>query len=300
VSTKVYLSTLGRTVDPDDAKISVFDRGFLFGDSVYETMRTAGGLPVELQRHVARLHRSAAGIGLDIPFRDPEIAAAITGCHQAAGNEESYVRVIVTRGTGPIMLDPRQSESPTLVVVVQTLHLPSDEDYERGVSAVIVEVQKAGGGLLDPGIKTGNYLNNILALRQAIARGAEDAILSNGQGHVAEGATSNVFFVKDGELCTPHLETGLLAGITREVVCELATETGMAPTERVVRPDELRAADEVFLTSSVRGIMPVTRLDGRSVAQGGAGPVTRALRDRYARYLAEYNASGLAPVEGRG
>lgn len=283
--TKVYLSTVGRPVDPDDAKVSVFDRGFLYGDSIYETMRTAGGRPVELARHMARLRRSGEGIGLRIPMNDDAIGRAIEQTQAASGNDESYVRLIVTRGEGPIALDPRQVDSPTLVIIVQPLKLPTAEQYARGIAAVIVDVEKGGGGLVDPGIKTGNYLNNILALRQAIARGGEDAIMCNLAGEVAEGATSNVFLVRDGELLTPHLRTGLLAGITREVVCELAADVGHPVRETTVQPDELRGAQEVFLTSSVRGIMPVTRLDDRPIGSGTAGPVTRKLHARYLRYI---------------
>jgi branched-chain amino acid aminotransferase len=286
MTTLVYLSTIGRPVEPADAKVSVFDRGFLYGDSIYETMRTAGGRPIELQRHLARLRRSGEGIGLILPFSDEVIASAIDETHRASGNDESYVRIIVTRGEGPIALDPRAVESPTFVAIVTPLVLPTAEQYTRGIRAVIVGVQKAGGGLIDPGIKTGNYLNNILALRQAIARGGDDAIMCNAEGEIAEGATSNVFAVRDGEIVTPHLRAGLLPGITREVVCELAAGSGRPVRHVAVRANELRAADEVFLTSSVRGIMPVTRLDGQTIGTGEAGPITRELHERYEAYVA--------------
>ena len=289
MTTKVYLSTERGPVDPEDAKVSVFDRGFLYGDSVYETMRTAGGgKPVELARHLERLRRSAAGIHLEITFTPEHIADVIARTHAATGNAESYLRVVVTRGRGPVMLDPRQSGEPTLVVLAQTLELPSAATYARGLAVVLVAVDKAGGGLVDPEIKTGNYLNNIIALRRAIERGGEDAILCTSAGEVAEGATSNVFVVSGGRLCTPHLRTGLLPGITRQVVCELAEDVGHPAIEGVVRPDDLRAADELFLTSSVRGIMPVTRLDGVPVGDGTVGPLTRRLMDRYALYIVEY------------
>jgi branched-chain amino acid aminotransferase len=289
LTTKVYLSTEGRPVDPDEAKVSVFDRGFLYGDSVYETMRTAGGgKPVELQRHLQRLQRSAAGIGFEIPFTAAEIEQAIATTHDATGNDESYVRVVVTRGRGPIMLDPRQSSDPALVIVAQPLHLPPREAYRTGISAALVTVDKAGGGLVDPEIKTGNYLNNIIALRQAIAAGADDAILCTSAGEVAEAATSNVFLVADGTVRTPHLRTGLLPGITRQVVCELALAAGHPVVEGVVHPDDLRAAQELFLTSSVRGIMPVTRLDNMPVGTCEVGPVTRRLIEAYDAYIAAH------------
>lgn len=286
MGTKIYLSSTGAPVDPADAHISVFDRGFLYGDSVYETMRTAGGRSVELARHLARLHRSAAGIGLAIPFGDDMLGDAIARTHAATGNDESYVRVIVTRGVGPLMLDPRRSEDPTLVIIVQPLVVPTPEAYRRGLSAVIVGTTKTPGGMVDPAIKSGNYLGSILALRQAIAEGGEDAILCSASGEIAEGATSNVFFVVDGGIRTPDLQAGLLAGITREVVCELAAELGLPVQTGRVWPDELRAADEVFLTSSVRGLMPVTTLDGRAIGSGVEGPISARLRARYDAYIA--------------
>lgn len=283
--TKVFLSTCSEPLDPDDAKISVFDRGFLYGDSVYETMRTAGGWPLELSRHLARLRRSGDGIGLAIPWDDAALADAIARTHAAAGNAESYVRLVVTRGSGPVALDPRKSEDPLLVVLVQPLVLPEPAAYERGISAVIVGITKNAGTSIDPEIKSGNYLNNILALRQAIAAGGEDAIMCNPEGAVSEGATSNVFMVTGGRIATPNMRTGILPGITRQTVCELAASLGSPVAETNIMPAELRAADEVFLTSSVRGIMPVTRLDGVPVGDGTAGPITRRLHQAYLAYV---------------
>ena len=285
MASKVYLSSAGRVLDPGEASVSVFDRGFLYGDSVYETLRTAGGRPVELARHLDRLRRSALGIGLENPFDDAALRAAIAATHAASGNADSYVRVIVTRGTGPLMLDPRVSSSPLLVVLVQELRLPAPALYEAGLSVRIVDVHKISARSLDPTLKTGNYLNSIQALRQAAESAAEDAILCSPAGDVAEGATSNVFMVRAGELLTPALATGLLEGITRALVLALATELGIGWRETKIWPDELRAADEVFLTSSVRGAMPVTTLDGQRVGAGGVGPVTRRILTRYQAYI---------------
>jgi branched-subunit amino acid aminotransferase/4-amino-4-deoxychorismate lyase len=285
MSTKIFLSTHPEPLDPVDAKISVFDRGFLYGDSVYETMRTAGGWPLELDRHMQRLRRSGEGIGLSIPFDDAALARAIARTHAAAGNLESSVRVVVTRGAGPVALDPRLGEEPLLVVLVQPLVLPAAAAYTRGIAAVLVGITKTAGTSIDPSIKSGNYLNNILALRQAIAAGGEDALMCSPEGAVSEGATSNVFMVTAGRIATPHLRTGILPGITRQTVCELAASLGTPVAETLVMPDELRAADEVFLTSSVRGIMPVTRLDGVAVGDGTAGPVTRRLHQAYLAYV---------------
>ncbi|MEX1367015.1 MAG: aminotransferase class IV, partial [Nannocystaceae bacterium] len=236
MSTKVFLSTQPEPVDPEDARISVFDRGFLYGDSVYETMRTAGGHPLELERHLQRLRRSGDGIGLSIPFDDGQLEDSIERTHAASGNDESYVRLVVTRGAGQVMLDPRHSEDPLLVIIVKPLELPSEQAYERGLAAVIVGITKNAGTSIDPTIKSGNYLNNILALRQAIAAGGDDAIMCNPEGAVSEGATSNVFMVTDGKLLTPNMRTGLLPGITRQSVCELAQALGCPVEETSILP----------------------------------------------------------------
>ncbi len=289
--TKVYLSTAGRPLEPGEATVSVFDRGFLYGDSVYETMRTAGGHAVEMTRHLDRLRRSAAGIGLEIPFSDAALRAAIAETHAATGNPDSYVRVMVTRGAGPLQLDPRVSASPVLVVLVQELKLPTPAMYAAGLSVRIVDVHKISARSLDPSLKTGNYLNSIQALRQAAASAAEDAIMCNAAGHVAEGATSNVFMVKEGRVITPSLATGLLEGITRALVMRLAGDLGIACSEGVVWPDQVRAADELFLTSSVRGLMAVTTLDGQPLG-AGPGPLTRRLMARYQEYIDAVAAGG--------
>lgn len=285
MSIKIYLSDIGRVVDPAQASVSVFDRGFLYGDSIYETMRTAGGHVVELERHLERLHGSAEGIAFDMPFSNEDVRQAVHATLDAAGNPESRIRLVITRGTGPIALDTRTSESPLMVVFVHPLEFPPAQTYEKGIAAAIVDVQKNVREAIDPGLKTGNYLPSILALRKAIEAKGEDAIMCNRDGHVAEGATSNVFMVAGGELATPSLATGVLAGITRSVVLERATELGLVVHETIVEPDELRRADEVFLTSSIRGIMPVTRLDAAPVGDGGVGPVTRRLMAAYQAYI---------------
>lgn len=285
MSTKIWLSTAGEPRDPQDATISVFDRGFLYGDSVYETLRTSNRRIVELGAHLDRLRRSADGIAFELPFSDAEITDAVERTLVAADNPDSRIRIIVTRGTGPIALDTRLAESPIMVVIVSPLVLPTAEEYERGIPAVIVPERE---GSIRPGLKTGNYLGNILALRRAHELGAEDAIMCNADGAVAEGATSNLFMVVAGSVHTPSLATGLLAGITRGVVIRLLRERlGLPTCERTILPGELRGADELFLTSSVRGIMPVTTLDGAVVGSGSVGPLTRRVMMVYEDFLNE-------------
>jgi branched-chain amino acid aminotransferase len=287
VATKVYLSTHGRALDPEHATISVFDRGFLYGDSVYETLRTAGEGVFELEPHLQRLRRSATGIAFELPFTDADIADAIAQTLAAAKNAKSRVRVIVTRGTGPIALDTRVAESPVLVVLVTPLEEVDPAVRMQGISAIVVDRQDFfRQGLI--GLKTGNYLGNILALHQAHDQGADDAILCNAEGQVAEGSTSNLFLVVDGRVHTPSLASGLLAGITRDLVIRLLdTRLGLQVAERAVLVDELTRADEMFLTSSIRGVMPVTKLDGVAVGDGTAGPVTRRVIDVYEAFLSE-------------
>lgn len=294
--TKVWLSTHERALDPEQATISVFDRGFLYGDSVYETLRTVGGRAFELEPHLHRLRRSAAGIGFELPFSDAEISAAIDQTLAAAQNPLSRIRVIVTRGTGPIALDTRVAESPVLVVLVTPLEELDLETRLRGISAVVVGREDYfRPGLI--GLKTGNYLGNILALRQAHEQGADDAILCNAEGEVAEGSTSNLFLVVDGRVHTPSLASGLLAGITRDLVIRLlGSPLGVEAVERTVMAEELSRADELFLTSSIRGVMPVTRLDGAPVGDGTAGPLTRRVMEVYDAYLAQQLAQRGADV----
>lgn len=285
-SIKIYLSTAARPLDPGEASISALDRGFLFGDSVFETLRTFGGRPVEWRRHLARLRRSAGALGIAVPWTDAELREIAAGTHTATGNADSVLRLVVTRGSGgPLMLDPRGALDPLLVLLALPLQLPDEDAYTQGLRARIVDAIRPPPAALDPTLKTGNYLPNIQALRQALAAGDDDAILRTPAGAIAEGATSNVFMVKAGRLRTPPVSEGILDGITRLAVLRLAAGLGLDVGEARIAPDELLAADEVFLTSSVRGPCAVAVLDGRPVGGGREGPVTAAIRRAYAGYL---------------
>jgi branched-chain amino acid aminotransferase len=272
---------------PEEAKISVFDRGFLYGDSVYETIGTAYGRLFAARDHLVRLERSAERIGLRPPPR-AEIERAIAETVAAAGNPESRVRVILTRGAGKLDLDPASVDDTQLVVIVFPLGGPTPQMYEKGVAVAIVSITRNSPRAIDPAVKSGNYLNNVLALGEARRRcQAYEAILCAGDGCIAEGATSNVFAVMGGEVRTPPAEVGILDGITRAKVIDLCRAHEIPCAERRISPDELRAADEVFLTSAARGVLPVTAIDQKPVGQAGVpGPVTRrliALYDALAR-----------------
>lgn len=269
---------------PEDAKISVFDRGFLYGDSVYETIGTVRGRLFALSDHLDRLERSAARLTLRLPPREV-IERAILNTVAAAGNAESRVRVMVTRGGGKLDLDPASAGEPSLVVIAGPLGGPTPEMYDRGVAVAIVSVTRNLPGAIDPAIKSGNYLNNVLALSEARRRpGVHEAILLSASGSVAEGASSNVFAVENGQIVTPALSVGILDGVTRGKVLALARGAGL-PCREVdfLAPDQLRAAEEAFLTSAARGVLPVVAIDGRPLGDGTPGPVTRRMMALYAR-----------------
>ena len=282
MSTRVFLH--GEVVDAASAKISVFDRGFLYGDSVYEVMRTSGGKPVDLELHLERLTRSGLGIALAIPPRS-ELLAAIDATLREAANPESYIRVVVTRGAGEVGLDTALADKATTLVIVKALSLPPEALYRQGASVQIVDVQRTSRRAVDPAVKSGNYLNSILALAEARGAGADEALMCNAAGHVAEGASSNVFVVKDGAVTTPELAAGLLAGITRQRVIELSTAEGYDVSEGVLWPAAVRDADEVFITSSIRGVLPIAVVDGRALSAAAPGPVTTRIMELYAAHL---------------
>ncbi len=285
----------------EDARISVFDHGFLFGDSVYEVMRTYGGVPFQVGPHVARLFRSARGISLEVPRTREELGAEIAAAvREAACPEEAYIRLIVTRGVGEVDINPATCARPTIVTIVKDLVPWPREHYERGIDLAIVSTVRNEPGTVDPSIKTGNYLNSVLAMIEARRRGAQDACMLNAHGFLAECTTSNIFFVRDGTLLTPSLESGILSGITRADVIRLARENGIPCREGQFRADDLRRSDEAFITSTTRGIMPVATVDGRPVGEPGRRPVTRRLMDLFRaeveRFIAE--ARGRPRSEG--
>jgi branched-chain amino acid aminotransferase len=280
MTTRVLID--GTIFDERDAVVSVFDRGFLYGDSVYEVARTSGGRPVDLGRHLDRLARSAAAIGLELPA---DIDAAVRRTLEAAGNPESYIRVVVTRGGGDIGLDPALADRPRLVVIVKTLVLPAPALYASGCDVALVAVRRNPRRALDPAVKSGNYLNNIMALAEARRGRAYESIMLNPDGRLVEGSTSNVFLARDRRLLTPAFEDGLLDGITRRRVLELAAAAGIDAGEAHLDADDLRRAPEAFITSSVRGVVPIARVDDEPLA-AAPGPMTAELMRRYDEFLA--------------
>lgn len=266
----------GVLLEPDQAQIPVFDRGFLYGDSVYEVVRTYRGVPFALDRHLERLGRSAAKLALDLPdqvWLEEQIGQTMA----AAGNPDSYIRIIVTRGSGPLTLDPTAATTPRTVILVQAFEPFPVWMYARGIRVTIPQVRRQARAAGETTAKTGNYLNSVLALGEARRRGYDDALLLDTHGRVAEATSANVFIARSGALCTPTLETGPLMGVTRGLILEIARAEGIEVSECELTPDDLIAADELMLTSTLREVLPVVSVDDRPIGQGQPGPVAKRL-----------------------
>jgi branched-chain amino acid aminotransferase len=269
----------GRPMSPETAKVSVFDRGFLYGDSVFETLRTYGGRPFALDRHLARLARSAERVFIELPVSVEQLGREVQSAIVGAGNAESFVRLTVTRGVGETLgLDPGLARHATRVVIVTPLTSPPPQTYLEGVAVVSYRTERVTDHSVAAGAKIGNYLTAVLATRAARAAGAYEALIVDGRGCVVEGATSNVFAVLgDGTLLTPPEEDGILLGITRETLLELAIEQKLSVRYESLPLEELAASAEVFVCSSIREVVPVVRIDGRRVGGGRPGPHTLRL-----------------------
>lgn len=267
----------GRVCPPAEQSISVFDRGFLYGDSVFETLRTYSGVPFGLEEHLARLERSASLVFIPLPLSRADLAAEVLEAVRVAQNRESYLRLMVTRGQGALGLDPALAEHPRRVLIVQPLVTPPAHYYTDGVAAISYRTQRQVDATSAEGAKIGNYLVSVLAMREASGVGAVEALIVDGLGRVLEGGSSNVFLVKGEELITPGTEAGILAGITRGHVLELAEALGITVRLRSPSLDEAYGADEVFITSSIRELMPVVKLDQRRIGAGKPGAVFQRL-----------------------
>ena len=299
------ISVDGVVQPPERACVSVLDHGFLFGDSVYEVLWWHRGALIQADDHLERLEASARHLYLDLQHPRADLLAAVRATVAAAEvgpAEDALVRLVVTRGVGPLGLDFREVPRRTVVVVVAPALRPGPDAFERGLSVALVDRRRTSARALDPRAKTGNYLNNVLALHEGKLAGADDALLLNEAGDVAEATTSNVYLVVRGRLVTPALASGILEGTTRRRLLALASGAGIPAEERRVTLGELASADEVLLSSSVRGVLPVTRLGGRTVGDGRPGPVTRrlhALFEAAADAEAERARAGAASAHAR-
>jgi branched-chain amino acid aminotransferase len=276
---KIYLN--GKLVPKEEAAVSVFDHGLLYGDGVFEGIRFYGGRVFRLEEHIDRLYKSARAIALDIAMTPDEMSRAVVQTIAANGLTDGYVRLVVTRGEGSLGLSPRSCPKPTIFIIASTITLYPEEMYKNGLKLVTCATRRIAHGALSPMVKSLNYLNNIMAKIEAEQAGAGEGLMLNEQGYVAECTGDNVFVVKNGAITTPPISAGALAGVTRAVVFEMAAELGIPMAERDITRYDIYTADECFLTGTAAEIIPAVVLDSRPVNDGKPGPVTGRLIKRF-------------------
>lgn len=279
---KIYLN--GKLVPERDAKVSVFDHGLLYGDGVFEGIRSYDGRVFMLEEHIDRLFRSAKAIDLTIPKSRAALIKAVVLTCKANRAYNGYIRLIVTRGVGSLGLNPYNCAKPQIIIIAGTIQLYPKKLYDEGLAIVTVGTIRNHTESLNPQIKSLNYLNNVLAKIEAINSGCMEAVMLNPQGFVAEATGDNIFVVRGNTLVTPPPWCGTLEGITRNVVMKLAAEAGLEVREDVLTRYELYTADEVFLTGTAAEVIPVVNIDRRVIGAGAPGPVTRQLAKAFHRF----------------
>ncbi len=279
MSIKIWIS--GEMYDKEDAKISVYDHGLLYGDGVFEGMRSYGGKIFRLEQHLDRLWESAQAIWLKIPASKSEVGAACRQMLEVNGIQDGYIRLIVTRGAGTLGLDPNKTSHPQIIVIADSIALYPPEMYAEGLSIVTASTMRSHPVALDPRIKSLNYLNNIMAKLEGLQAGCVEALMLNHKGEVAECTGDNIFIVKNGVVMTPPIDAGILDGITRRTVIALARETGHEMREIALTRHDVYVADECFLTGSAAEIIPVVKVDNRVIGSGQPGTVTGQLLERF-------------------
>jgi branched-chain amino acid aminotransferase len=282
---KVWMD--GKFYDRNDAKISVYDHGLLYGDGVFEGIRTYHGRIFECKAHVRRLYESAQAIRLEIPMSPAEFTVALENTVKESGYRDCYIRAVVTRGVGCLGLSPTKCAKPSVFIIADTIELYPKEMYEKGMAVITASVIRTHPNSLSPRIKSMNYLNNILAKVEANDAGVPEAIMLNHAGNVAECTGDNIFIVRDGVVCTPTTADGILEGITRGVILMLCGKLGIPHVEKSLLRHDMYTADECFLTGTAAEVAPVTRIDARPIGTGEVGPITRRLMDRFHAYVRE-------------
>ncbi len=278
----------GKITTEAEAVVPVFDHGFLYGEGVYEVCRTYHGQPFLLDRHLTRLRASAGLIALPVPYDDTILLDRIAETMEAAGllpwkpgSQDAYIRLLLTRGVGELTYDPAACKTPTLVIIARPHVPPPSRVYDEGVNVAVVAIQRNAPEALNPLIKSNNLLNNALAMQRALAESGFEAVMRNHLGELAECSQSNLFVVRGDRVLTPPLRAGLLAGITRQLVLEMCRDERIPFEERTLHDAELFEANEAFLTSSTREIVPIVRVDGTDIGPGRPGPVTARLREAF-------------------
>jgi len=276
---KIYID--GKLYNKDDAKISVYDHGLLYGDGVFEGIRSYGGKVFRLAEHLDRLWDSAKAIWLEMPLSKQEMAKAIEDTLAINGIKDGYIRVVVTRGAGTLGLDPNRCSNPQVIIIADKISLYPDELYQKGLAIVTVSVMRNHPAALSPRVKSLNYLNNILAKIEGVQAGCIEALMLNHKGEIAECTGDNVFLVRRGQVFTPPNDAGILEGITRDAVIGLAREMGVEVREVALTKHDVYIADECFLTGTAAEVVPVVTVDSRTIGEGVPGPITRALMARF-------------------
>ena len=279
---KIWLDD--KLVDEDQAKISVFDHGFLYGDGVFEGIRVYNGRIFEFKAHLKRLYESAKVINLDMPMDFDTLCDAVTRTVSANNITDGYIRLIISRGVGNLGLNPYQSKKACVIIIADSIQLYPEELYEQGLKVISAVTIRNHPLAIPPQVKSLNYLNNILAKIEAVDSGASEAIMYNHLGFVAEASGDNVFIVKDGVVYTPPVQAGSLAGITREVVIKLAKQENIKVVEKNLTRFDLYVADEFFLTGTAAEVIGVVDIDGRTIGDGTPGPITKQLKQKFYEY----------------
>jgi branched-chain amino acid aminotransferase len=282
---KVWID--GKLVDRDEAKISVYDHGLLYGDGVFEGIRAYAGKIFRVDVHLKRLYDSARAIRLTIPLSVQQFQAALEQTVNANNFKDCYIRAVVTRGVGYLGLNPNKCEKPSVIIISDTMQMYPKETYENGMAIITASVIRNHPNALSPRIKSLNYLNNILAKIEAVDAGVPEAIMLNHLGSVAECTADNIFIVKGGELLTPTMYDGILEGVTRDTILMLARKQGIPTRETTLQRHDLYVADECFLTGTGAEVVPVTKIDNRTIADGKPGPITKKLTEAFHRYVRE-------------
>ena len=285
MSLKIWID--GKLFDKQDAKISVYDHGLLYGDGVFEGIRVYSGKIFECDAHLNRIYNSAKAIRLEIPITKAQFKAAIEQTFKANGFTDCYVRAVVTRGTGYLGLNPNRCPAPTVFIITDTVELYPREMYEKGMAIITASVIRNHPNALSPRVKSLNYLNNILAKIEATDAGVPEALMLNHEGNVAECTADNVFIAYQGQVLTPTTHDGILEGVTRKVIIDLCGRMSIPFAEKTLQRHDLYIAEECFLTGTGAEVVPVTKIDGRPVGNGQPGPITRKLMDAFHRHVRE-------------
>jgi branched-chain amino acid aminotransferase len=276
---KIYIS--GKFYDKEDAKISVYDHGLLYGDGVFEGIRAYGGKVFRLEEHLKRLWESAKAIWLTVPMTREAMHQAVYETLRLNKIADGYIRLVVTRGAGTLGLDPNRTSDPQVIIITDHISLYPRELYEKGLEIVTVSVVRNHPASLSPRIKSLNYLNNILAKIEGLQAGCVEALMLNTKGEVAECTGDNVFLVRAGALVTPPADAGILEGVTRQAVIELAESAKLVFRQAPLTKHDVYIADEMFLTGTAAEVIPVVKVDGRLIGGGQPGPITRDLMERF-------------------